>query len=105
MLRIGDSSPWGTIEEKYTLGGSMVYVRTKEHGGVYVPPELNAQIPDELREEDGWYEEDVAQAIPRYFLAEHLPEDIRIDREKVFGIMKGFMPDKVAHLGEPEGSL
>ncbi len=58
------SSPWGAVQNSEHLGSGIYSVSTSSHGGIFVPPELNRQIPAYLRNADGFYEEDSDWAIP-----------------------------------------
>lgn len=51
-------SPWGTVEWVDHHGNGVFEVSTASHGGVFLPPDVNGGIPDGLRNENGWYEED-----------------------------------------------
>lgn len=52
------TSPWGPVQWVDHHNDGVIEVSTASHGGVYLPPEVNRGIPDGLRNEDGWYEED-----------------------------------------------
>jgi hypothetical protein len=61
-------TPWG-ISDSATLWGvweesEIRNYGTPSHGGLLLPKALNEQIPDYLRTEDGWYEEDCEWSIP-----------------------------------------
>lgn len=51
-------SPWGPVEWVDHHGNGVFEVSTPSHGGVFLPPDVNGGIPDGLRNETGWYEED-----------------------------------------------
>jgi len=53
-----------------------MWYSTAGHGGFHVSPTLNSKMPEALRIEDGWYEEDcdwalVAVAFPDLFAKEN----------------------------------
>jgi hypothetical protein len=52
------SSPWGAIQEKRELAPGIWTVSTASHGGIKLSRERNAGMPDYMRNEGGWYEED-----------------------------------------------
>lgn len=65
----GSDSPWGTVEDVYTVKEGITQVSTLSHGGFHVTPERMSRMPEELKgkrsyathfEEggNGWFEED-----------------------------------------------
>lgn len=74
------STPWGPSQHITKIGDQgILFVSTTTHGGYFVPPELYAQMPSELRSNhfggSTWFEEDVewamvALAFPQLFLTE-----------------------------------
>jgi hypothetical protein len=66
------STPWGRSQYSKQHGRGIVFYGTAGHGGFHVSKTLNAQMPDGLRQQSGWYEEDgewakVALAFPDRF--------------------------------------
>lgn len=66
------STPWGRAQggTRYTRG--ITRYHTAGHGGIKLSDTMNARMPDELRNPDGWYEEDceatkVIYAFPEFF--------------------------------------
>ena len=57
-------SPWGTVQDAIKLADGAWSVSTPSHGGIKLSAKLNAGIPDYMRREDGWYEEDCDWCIP-----------------------------------------
>ena len=53
-----NSSPWGEVQYQEEVCPGVVCVGTAGHGGLKVEPTLNKTIPDYMRNDDGWYEED-----------------------------------------------
>jgi len=52
-------TPWGPSQDAYPIGDSgIVFHSCAGHGGLKVPPALNAQIHEAWRNPTGWYEED-----------------------------------------------
>lgn len=70
-------TPWGPIQTRKDHGQGVTFVSTASHGGFYVEPTLNAQIPEAHRRATwnggqgmaGWYEEDIDWCI----VALHFP--------------------------------
>lgn len=52
------ATPWGTADCVRVINEAVICVSTAAHGGYHVAEELNKEIPERLRQEDGWYEED-----------------------------------------------
>lgn len=70
--KTGEWSPWGRIDQVKILAEGITSVSTSSHGGIHLSPALNAAMPEALRGESGWYEEDdewanVALAYPHAF--------------------------------------
>jgi len=66
------STPWGAPQHTEFLARGVFSVITAGHGGIKVADAFNQRIPEYLRNEDGWYEEDcdwclVALAFPDLF--------------------------------------
>ncbi len=61
-------TPWGKADyaNQYTRG--IIFYGTPSHGGFKVSNGMNAKMPDVLRNEDGWYEEDCEWAKVAFFL-------------------------------------
>jgi hypothetical protein len=52
------TSPWGAIQDKRELAPGIWTVSTAGHGGIKLSRERNAAMPNYMRNEGGWYEED-----------------------------------------------
>lgn len=83
------STPWGASQESRSYGRGVTFYSTASHGGYRVCPTVNRTVPDHLRVESGWYEEDsdwarVALAFPDRFSAE--------EREAAEQTLKGWAP-------------
>ena len=52
-------SPWGGIDALRFIAPGIFEVSTRSHGGIHLSPTLNADMPDDMRSSDAWYEEDV----------------------------------------------
>lgn len=63
-----DQSPWGPVLEREDVMPGVIFVTTNRHGGYHLGPELNARIPADVRQENGWYERDIQGALCAYFV-------------------------------------
>ena len=66
------NTPWGTSQSATKYGDGITFYETASHGGFHVRENRNAAMPDALRQDDGWYEEDceackVILAFPLHF--------------------------------------
>lgn len=69
-------TPWGVSQNREEIVPGIVFHSTAGHGGFEVCEKLNDTIPDYMRNENGWYEEDcewckIAVIFPEYFLKEY----------------------------------
>ena len=69
-------TPWGVSQDREEIVPGIVFHSTAGHGGFEVCKKLNNTIPDYMRNEDGWYEEDcewckIAVIFHEYFLKEY----------------------------------
>jgi len=51
-------TPWGLSQTKENICRGINFYSTASHGGFKVSKNLNKLIPDYMRNDDGWYEED-----------------------------------------------
>lgn len=51
-------TPWGAPQHITLLAEGIRSVSTGSHGGIKLSAERNEQMPDYMRNDDGWYEED-----------------------------------------------
>lgn len=66
-LAIVDAPPpaeWGTINDVQVVAPGILRITGSGHGGIGLSAERNERIPACQRAEDGWYEEDLAAALP-----------------------------------------
>ncbi len=91
------STPWGMSQHSDKIAvGIMKYV-TASHGGVRLSKKRNEQVPDYMRDESGWYEEDdqwtiVACVFPDEYMAyyePYCPDIIEIAKRTLLN----YMPD------------
>jgi hypothetical protein len=59
------TTPWGQVQEVRSIAPGISVLSTASHGGIYLAPELNDQVPDQVKEQtfnglgfQGFYEED-----------------------------------------------
>ncbi|MDH4275685.1 MAG: hypothetical protein OEW08_11640 [Gammaproteobacteria bacterium] len=65
-------TPWGWSQTIEQIADGIQFISTAGHGGIRLSVERNREMPDYLRIQSGWYEEDVdwarvAIAFPQYF--------------------------------------
>jgi hypothetical protein len=75
-MNMGTWTPWGTADWTTHIARGIVSYSTPGHGGIHLSPTRQAEMPDSLMVESGWYEEDcdwalVAIAFPSYFAKEY----------------------------------
>lgn len=70
-IREGTPTPWGPAQDVIERFPGFYDVGTASHGGVYVDPELAAEMPPMFRRRS-WYEEDCDWAIPYYWFRDRL---------------------------------
>lgn len=78
--QIPKTTPWGKPQTTEILADGIVEFTTASHGGIWLRPERNAQVPMQLKQSSfcqnglrGWYEEDcdaeiVRQVFPQFFI-------------------------------------
>ena len=76
--RGGAITPWGRAQHKEQFGPGIALYSTASHGGFKVCKKQNAMIPDYMRIENGWYEEDCDWAIVVTIFPERFEEKDRI---------------------------
>lgn len=59
MHAIDPVTPWGYTNDADVICDGIVFYQTPSHGGYKVSHQLNEEIPEYMRNENGWYEEDV----------------------------------------------
>jgi hypothetical protein len=82
-------TPWGAPQHITLLAEGIRSVSTASHGGVKLSPERNAQMPDYMRNEDGWYEEDSEWAK----VAVVFPDAFGADVVTAYGTLRNWEPD------------
>ena len=69
-------TPWGQSDFKTVIAEGITSYSTPSHGGIHLSAKRQAEMPDILRIDSGWYEEDcdwclVAITFPQYFIKEY----------------------------------
>lgn len=72
-------TPWGYSDSQEQIQPGIIFYSTPSHGGYHVSAALNRTMPDSLRLDGGWYEEDcdwarVVVAFPLHFPPETVEE-------------------------------
>lgn len=70
----GMNTPWGKAQHTSMIIDGIGHVGTAGHGGIKVRADLNELIPEYMRAEGGWYEEDCDWSIPFVVFAAQLAE-------------------------------
>jgi len=68
-------TPWGKAQCVTNITDWLIKVSTSSHGGLRVSQDYNQFIPNELRDGQGWYEEDCAWSIVVTFLEKFILVD------------------------------
>ena len=82
-------TPWGTSESSTVLLPGIVFHTTARHGGIKVDGTLNDRIPPYMRNDSGWYEEDVDWAIVATVFPEAFNEE---GREQAKRMLRNWNP-------------
>jgi hypothetical protein len=95
------SSPWGAIQDKRELAPGIWQVSTAGHGGIKLSRERNAAVPDYMRREGGWYEEDcewsIAAVVHPIGFQRLLPtkdDPFRSEMEIAYSTLRNWFPDQ-----------
>lgn len=79
-MNFSKRTPWGTADNIAPVGDQGIrFVSTPSHGGIFVPDELLAKMPEALKGSNSysgcgnWFEEDVEWAIPVLAFPEQFP--------------------------------
>lgn len=83
-------TPWGVAQTKEEIVEGMVSVSTSSHGGIHLDKKLNARVPEYMRRDDGWYEEDLDWAIVATVFPEAFAEEQRVHARQT---LKDWRPD------------
>ena len=58
------TSPWGKVDSCKEICEGAWFVGTPRHGGIKLDRKRNASVPEYMRRDGGWYEEDCDWCIP-----------------------------------------
>lgn len=84
-------TPWGHANYVEHYDNGIVEVGTASHGGFHCPPELNAQIHEALRNDDGWYEE----ALEAHFVVVSFPDCFSSDEvDNAAKVIRDWFPER-----------
>ncbi|MBF4549497.1 DUF7007 domain-containing protein [Pseudoclavibacter sp. VKM Ac-2888] len=93
----GDESPWGEVQDVVHHDVGIAEVGTASHGGIKLSPQRNRAIPEQWRQDGGWYEEDgdhylVRARFPESFVqGDESPDDLREQAEER---IRNWFPDE-----------
>lgn len=68
-IQMSKDTPWGVSQNAKSYADGIIFYETASHGGFHLSETKNTQIPEILRSDAGWYEEDEAWSI----VAIHFP--------------------------------
>lgn len=87
------STPWGPAQTSRKLAPGIMLYTTAAHGGIHLSAGKQAQMPEYLRCDGGWYEEDCAWAlVALVFPQAFTPNQIDAARDTA----KSWYPDQYA---------
>lgn len=70
-------TPWGKAQTVELIAEGITKVTTAGHGGIKLDRKHNAKVPEYMRAEGGWYEEDCDWSIVATVFPEHFTEKAR----------------------------
>jgi len=79
VVNVGMTTPWGRADYTRVLAPGIGTVGTPGHGGIKLDRAHNARVPEYMRREGGWYEEDCEWSIPFCVFAAELTEAAAAD--------------------------
>ncbi len=77
-------TPWGKSDYQKEVTKEIVFHATPGHGGYKVYDKQNKRIPDYMRKDQGWYEEDCEWALVVVSLPEFFPEKTVLEAKNTF---------------------
>lgn len=97
-------TPWGQSQTSVAVAKGIIAVSTASHGGYYLDSKRNAQVPEYMRCEEGWYEEDCDWAIVCLVFAEefrafartpawHIATSAAEHQRRAASTLRDWMPD------------
>lgn len=92
MIQVTDC-PWGEPQSTRLVQDGVLKVDCAGHGGYKLDRKRNAQIPEYMRKEDGWYEEDVDWCIVILGLNLEGAFSPEGQRQQALDTLKSYYPD------------
>lgn len=90
-------TPWGMSQHSDKIATGIMKYDTASHGGIHLSTKRNSIVPDYMRNEDGWYEEDCEWAIVACVFPTEYAESYKVTQPGLFEIAKDtlrhYMPD------------
>jgi hypothetical protein len=90
-------SPWGAVQKQKVLAPGIVQVFTAGHGGIWLSPERQAQLPEWAKQiassyapKPQWWEEDCEMAIPLLVFYSEVHQHFSCSREALEREIKMF---------------
>ncbi len=77
-------TPWGKANYKKPIVPGITFYGTPSHGGIKVKAKINHRIPEYIRKEDGWYEEDCDWAIVTFIFPQFFSWEERSQAKHTF---------------------
>jgi len=71
-------TPWGKSDYSEKVVPGIMFYGTPGHGGYHLSPKRLAQLPEYMRKDGGWYEEDCDWAIIVVYFKEYWPAHVYI---------------------------
>ena len=84
------STPWGAAQYSKKYARGIIFYSTAGHGGFHLSPTVNSKVPEALRIEDGWYEEDCDWAL--VFVS--FPEIFKKEYANAIQAVRDWHPDR-----------
>jgi len=90
-------SPWGAVQQERVLAPGIVQVHTAGHGGIWLSPERQAQLPEWARQIEGaycpkpqWWEEDCEMSVPILVFYAEIGQHFHCSREALRREIRAF---------------
>ena len=98
---------WGQVQDVDEMAPGIVAASCSGHGGIKLSAQRNKMIPEALRNDDGWYEEDCEASIVVAFFPEVFDRDGDWQKEMddAIATIKNYFPDKWAEATGEEVTL
>jgi len=84
-------TPWGVAQDVRVIADGITVYSTPSHGGIKLSHDLNQQVHESLRAEDGWYEEDCDWAIVAFTFPDHFSD---YEREIAIQSLVNYRPNE-----------